>query len=289
MKVFPEITPVSDENLFVLQHHHNADFDYPIHLHDDFELTLVEGCNGRRIVGNSVENFEQEDLVFLGPNIQHKWMKEEGSTDKPCVTTIQFRRSIFSDSLLKKNEFESIKGLFSNSGNGVVFEGTDRYRIKLILKDLVKSSGFERVLLFFNLLHQLGISLETRSLASDGFIGVHPQETSRRINKVLEFIFDNYHRSIDVQEAALLISMSDSAFSHFFKKRTGKSFIKFVNDIRLGKAAFFLINSNKNIAEICYECGFNNLSNFNRQFKKFKGVTPSDFRKSLADLKSVEA
>ncbi|PWJ43152.1 AraC family transcriptional regulator [Sediminitomix flava] len=285
MKVFPEITPVQENDLFFLQHHPKADFDYPIHLHEDFEITLVEGCNGSRAVGNSIENYEHDDLVLIGPNLQHKWMKDDGE-DMPAVTTIQFKKDIFSESFLGKRELTEIKQLIHESGKGIVFHGIDKHRIKLVINELIKSTDFRRVLLFFEMLYLMAVSSDKKQLASDGFVDVHYEDTSRRINIVIDHIFKNFHRDIPLSEVSQLVSMSNSAFSHFFRKRTNKSFVKFVNDVRLGKATFFLVNSSKSVAEICYECGFNNLSNFNRQFKKQKGITPSIYRKEYQN--SVE-
>lgn len=286
MKNSQQNSSETSENLFKLQHHTNADFNYPVHKHQDLEITLVEGCDGSRIVGDSVENFQYDDLVFINSNLQHKWIKKEG--DKaPAVTTIQFKKEVFSSNFLNTNELNAIRKLLNCSDRGICFQGIDKYRIKLVINELIKATEFRRVLLFFEMLHIMAVSQEKEFLTPEGFLDIYKKGNSEKVNVVIDYIHNHFDKDISLNKVARLINMSDSAFSHFFRRQTGKVFSKFVNEVRLAKATLFLTTSEKTIADICYDCGFNNLSNFNRQFKKIKGISPSEYRKQFGEHKLV--
>jgi AraC-like DNA-binding protein len=146
------------------------------------------------------------------------------------------------------------------------------------LDKLSNTQGFDSLLEFLSILYDLAISRNQKILASASYVGHIDPSKSRRIQKITSFIQDNLHNEIRIKEVAGMVNMSETAFSHFFKKQTQRSFTDYLTDIRIGYAARELIDSEKTISEICYQSGFNNISNFNRTFKKKRGVTPSDFR-----------
>ncbi len=281
MQVYREITPVTEEDFFFIQHHYKPDFDYPIHVHPEYELNLVLNCEGERIIGDSVEPFGPIDLVLIGPNVHHSWESSPASqTENAKVITIQFREDLFGETMLRTKSMHCIRKMLSESKRGIVFSGKTLAVAIEKLEALSKlPSDFQSTILFMELLNFLALSQEQRMLISEGFnqrtISIH----SKRIDRVHNFLKDNFTRPISLGEVAELANMSESAFSHFFKRSTNKSFTQFLIDLRLGHAARLLLETQENISQICYACGFNNVSNFNRLFKKHKGTTPQDYRK----------
>lgn len=284
MQVYREITPVTEEDFFFIQAHLRPDFNYPIHVHPEFELNLVLNCKGERIIGDSVEEFGAHDLVLIGPNVHHSWEADTDNTlagrDDSKVITIQFREDLFGETMLLTKSMYPLRKMLLESKRGLVFYGETLKQATLKLETLSSMPpGFSSTILFLELLDFLARSQEKRSLISEGFNQRNVHIQSQRINRVNDFLKANFTRPITLGEVAELANMSESAFSHFFKRSTNKSFTQFLIDLRLGHAARLLLDTQENISQICYACGFNNVSNFNRLFKKHKGTTPQDYRK----------
>ena len=278
-----EITPIAAEDLFIVLNHPNAKFDYPVHYHSDYEINLVMDTYGTRTVGDSEEEFNTLDLIMIGPNIPHAWKGEvvEGNH----VVTIQFSDKLLNFPILGKRLFSSIKQLLIESQHGISFSE----QIQLLMKDkilkLTKMQGFHTVLEFFSILYELSIA-DRRILVSNQYDTKDTVRTSksRRIAKVCEYIDKNIEEPIRLGDVEQLVSMSESAFSHFFKKKTNCTFIDYVTNLRIARACQLLSETTYTVAEICYTCGFNNLSNFIRIFKKKKGSTPQEYRMFLQQM-----
>lgn len=284
MKVYREITPLTENDTFIAKDTENAHFDYPLHNHSEFELTLILKSSGTRIVGDSITKYEDSDLVLIGPEVYHRWDDSdlpEEERNQAHVIVVQFEPHLFDNSLLGKKEFYSIKTLLNDAVRGLVFHGQTFDIIKKKLLNFKNLSGFEAVIEFMQVLHILAISNEKAYLASEGFSSKPQHSKSKRINDVYEYILSNFTKKINLAEAAAIANMSESAFSHFFKKSTHKSFTQFVIDLRIGHACKLLLETQDTISQICYQCGFNNVSNFNRLFKKYKDFTPYDYRKQF--------
>ena len=281
-RVLREITPLSEKDCFYVVDRHKKQFDYPVHQHREFEINFIEHAEGGlRIVGDSVETIGPYDLAMIGGDgLEHAW--EQGSCESQDIheITIQFSRDLFPESQLAKNQFEAIRKMFGAAENGIVFPMSTILRIYHDLEELVaEKDSFTQYLKFVNLLNVLATSGPYRELASSSFVraGVGVEE-SRRIRKVKQYIDEHASEPIRQTDLADLVGMSRSAFSSFFKLRTGRTLSDYLIEIRLGNAARMLVDTNKSISEICYDCGFNNLSNFNRIFKSRKGSTPREFR-----------
>lgn len=294
MRIYREITPVRKEDVFILLSHPNAGFDYPLHNHPEYELNLVLNGAGNRIVGDSIDKYSNKDLVLIGPNIYHRWdsnaLDKETRDQPPHVITIQFGEHLFDHTLLTKEAFYSIRLMLEQSIRGIQFYGSTLDLAIERLKNLSKTTGFQSVLDFLSLLNFLSNSVEKNYLVSPGFSNKPDFSKSRRINQVYEYILEHFSQRINLQDVASIANMSESAFSHFFKKSTNKSFTQFVIDLRIGYACKLLLESHDTISEICYKCGFSNLSNFNRLFKKNKGLPPYQYRKQFENrrLEPVE-
>lgn len=288
MKIYSEITPLRDENIFVVQSHTNACFDYPIHLHPEFELNLVMNCSGRRIVGDSVNDFKKIDLVLLGPNLYHKWERTDNNNTIADVITVQFDRNLIDNSILNKNSLKPIKNLLENSFRGLSFHGQTQKELINELKELFCLNGFDATMKFLSILNILAKSRSFDYIAGTSFSSNFEFSKNQRIHKTYDYIIENYKNdNLSLKKIAEINNMSESAFSHFFKKRTNKSFTQFVIEFRITQTIKLLQETNKTIKEICYECGFNNISNFNRIFKKKMEVTPKEYRNNIQHMSNI--
>lgn len=278
-----EITPISMDDLFIVLDHPSAKFDYPVHYHSDYEINLVIDSFGKRIVGDSIEYFDSLDLIMIGPNLPHAWNGE--IVERNHVITIQFSDKLLDFPILEKRLFSQIKQLLLESQRGIVFSAQTQQFIKEKILRLTKMQGFHTVLEFLSILHELSIA-DRRILVSNQY---DTKDTiraskSRRIAKVCEFIENNFEEPIKLKDAADLVNMSESAFSHFFKKKTNNNFIDYVTNLRIARACQMLTETTHTVAEICYSCGFNNQSNFIRIFKNKKGSSPNKYRTTIQQM-----
>ena len=277
-----EICPITNEDLFIILDHTNAKFEYPIHCHPEYEINLVINTKGIRVVGDSEEAFSDLDLVMTGPYIPHVW-KSELETNH--VVTIQFSEELLNFQIMNKRLFLPIKQLLLDSMQGLCFYGPEAERIKDEIVELTKLQGFQTATKFLSILNELAHA-PRRKLVSNLYESerlIHHSK-SRRISKVCKFIEENISQKITLSDAASLVNMSDSAFSHFFKRQTSISFITYVNNLRVAKACDLLANTALSASEICYDCGFNNKSNFIRLFTKRKNMTPIEYRNHISQL-----
>lgn len=279
-KYITEITPLSDKDCFYLVDRYKDSFDFPIHRHDEFELNFVANCAGaRRIVGDSVEVLDQYDLALIGHGIEHAWEQHE-CADKPIrEITIQFSSKLFGEVFLSKNPLSSIKQMLEHSAKGISFPMSSIMRVYSRLVALPSiSDNFYRVIELLTILHELSVSCDYHVLSSGAFANSDVSSESRRIQKIQKHINANFREEIRLEQLASIAGMSPTAFSRFFKLRTGRSLSDYIIDVRLGHAVRSLVDTSKSISEICYDCGFNNISHFNRIFKKKKNCTPKAFR-----------
>lgn len=283
MKVYQEITPVTGSDLFVLLDSVNKGFEYPIHNHPEFELTLVTGCSGTRIVGDSTQAYGEEDLVLIGPYLFHKWDDEfqQGIPSHPCrVITVQFDMHLFDKALLSKKPFLDIQQMLVSSGRGIRFFGKTVKLAKGKMQKLTSKTGIESATEFLMLLDILSKSNEYELLASEGF-NVNPvQINSKRLHAAYQYIRKHFQEAgLKMSDVAAEVNLGDSAFSHFFKKATNRSFSDYLIAMRIDHACKLLIESDEQISRIAFLSGFNNLANFNRKFKESHDCTPMKFRK----------
>lgn len=280
-KVLTEITRLSEKDCFYIVERHKTEFTYPLHQHKEYELNFIENGKGvRRIVGDSVEEIGDYELVLIGgEDLEHVW--EQGSCRSTDIReiTIQFPGDIFGSGLLSRNQFASIKRMLARAGHGLSFPLASIMKIYSVLDTIAsEQERFIQFLKFLYILYELSVSDDSRVLASSSFAHSAKSTESRRVQKVKQYIDDNYSKPLKLAELADLVGMSPVAFSRFFRRRTDRTLSDYIVDIRLGHAARMLVDTTKNVSEICYECGFNNLSNFNRTFKAKRNYTPREFR-----------
>ena len=279
--VFTEITQLSEKDCFHIVERHKTEFTYPLHRHKEFELNFIEhGAGVRRIVGDSVEEIGEYELVLVGSEVlEHVW--EQGSCNSKDIReiTIQFSHDLLSSDLLSKSQFASIRKMLALAEHGLAFPVSAIMKVYSALDTLaMEQEKFVQFLKFLYILYELSLADDVKVLASSSFAHTSRNKESRRVQKVKQYINDHYSEQLRLNDLAALAGMSPVAFSRFFRVRTNRTLSDYIADIRLGFAARMLVDTTRNISEICYECGFNNLSNFNRMFKAKRGSTPREFR-----------
>lgn len=292
MNIYQEITPLSTPDVFVVIDSSNNGFDYPIHNHPEYELNLIMGMSGTRIVGDSIERYTDYDLVLLGPYLYHKWdgdVQLQNSGQHYRVITIQFGMGLMGGQFFQKEQFGKIRKLLQDCSEGIKFHGKTLEEAMNIMINLTEDKGFMNVIQFLQLLDLLSKSSEICYLSSEGFSSKVLSSHSNRIQMAYSYILKHYAKiDLKIRDVANQVNMSDSAFSHFFQKYAFRSFTQFLVDIRIGHACKLLLDTDETIGQISYESGFNNLANFNRLFKKYRQCTPVEFRRRYLEKNTFD-
>lgn len=277
--ILKEAPPLTKSDCFSVFARYKTEFDFPVHYHEEYELNFIENGKGvKRIVGDSVEEIDEWELVLIGPNIPHAWFTHKCKTELYEIT-VQFHRDLFHEVFLKRTQLSSIRSLFEQSLKGILFSKEITQKLAPRLKELEHKTGFDSVIELMSILNELSLASGSRSLSGEkNYNADYIYMDSLRMEKLIEFMNANFSRPVRLAEAAELVNMAETAFSRFFKAKTGINFVDFLNDIRLGHAARLLIDTKDPITGIAINCGFTNISNFNRIFKRAKGLTPKDFR-----------
>jgi AraC-like DNA-binding protein len=288
--IIHEITPLSDKDCFYIADRRKSEFTYPLHSHSEFEINYLENAEGvRRIVGDSVEVIGRYDLTLIaGEELEHVWEQHQCTSKNIREITIQFSKELFFDNLIHKNQFSSIRQMLNNAQKGINFPMEAIMKVYPMLDTLsAEKSGFYAVIRLLTILYELSLCDNYRTLASSSFAHIEENTDSRRVRRVYEYINQHYREEIRLEDLAGVVGMTPVALSRFFKLRTGKTVSDHIIDIRLGNATRLLVDTTNSIGEICYDCGFNNLSNFNRIFKKRKGCSPKEFRENYRKTKLI--
>ncbi|MGB5554058.1 MAG: AraC family transcriptional regulator [Flavobacteriaceae bacterium] len=253
-----------------------------IHSHKNFELNFISSGTGRRIVGDNISGFEKGDLVLLGPELPHCWelLDSEANETATCIVT-HFSENIIDSDFFQMPELEKVVALLKQSNRGIRFKTENDTEIRQILIELSESEGLEYYIGLLKVFNHL-IKIEDRERLSNPLnrSSVFSKNIDK-INKVYEYVFQNIQEGIKLEEASSVLNMAPSSFCRFFKKKTGLTFMEYVKNVRVGIAAKLLAETDKQITQICFESGYNNLANFNHYFKANMGKTPSDYRKNF--------
>ena len=285
-----EITPLMGKDALYIADRRKKEFAYPIHNHDAYELNFVENANGvRRIVGDSSEVIGDYDLVLItSPDLEHVWEQHKCVSQNVREITIQFKFGLGDDDFFEKNPFSNIRHMLNEARKGLCFPLATIVKVYDKLDRMSSiTDGFEALMQFLDILNILSRSEGARALATTSYAKVTIEDDSRRILKVKNYINENYMYELKLATLADLANMSPSAFSRFFKLHTGRTLSDYIIDIRMGFATRLLLDTNDTIAEVGFNCGYNNLSNFNRIFKRKKGCSPSEFRENYKKIKII--
>ncbi len=276
-----EVTPLSECDFLYVVDRTKDSFTFPVHRHAEFEINFVENCAGaRRVVGDSIEEVGDFDLCIVGHGVEHGWEQHSCNSGYIREITIQFPVDIFGNEMLRRTQMQSVKTLLDNAAKGVAFPMSSIMKVYHLIEELLSApSSFYQMMKLIEILHVMAIDPKGRQLSSSSEAGLPNQSVSNaRLKKTQEYIAANFRNKIRLNDLAKMAGMSPSSFSRFFKLRTGRSISDYIIGIRLDVASRDLVSTRTPIADICFNSGFNNVSNFTRIFKKNKGCTPKEFR-----------
>jgi len=257
------------------------------HFHEEYELIYFLKGRGMRIVGDHISNFQRGELVLVGQWLPHLWRNDgegEGAVEADYIV-VKFPRIPKGIDLFSLPELSSINQLLRSSIRGLLFSNAAGEQIHDLLIRLSGSTGSQRVILFLQVMEVLARNKEYEFLSSPDFTLPKEVSSENRLQTVINYIFSNYPKEINLDDISGVACMTSPAFCRFFKSRTNKTFFEFLNEFRINKACQLLINGNVPVKEVCYEVGFRSLTNFNRTFKKIKEVTPSEYRNHYLKLR----
>lgn len=252
------------------------------HIHDEYELHLITNTHGKVFVGDYIGQFGPGQLVLTGPRLPHNWITTDyGSEGEAPLRdrALQFGDTPIRDAAKLIPELQTLLPLLDRAKNGIEFFGISN-QVSVYLDQIKESVGSKRLAVFIELMTELAHHNNYRLLSSAQIQSEDDQQQLDQVNDVVEFITSNYAEPFSMAEVAERFGMSESRFSRYFRRSTGNTFTDFVNRVRVNKACQLLLESEKYISTICYEVGFNNVANFNRRFSEFRGMTPSEFRKT---------
>lgn len=282
-----EITRLIPEDSFLVEERIKDDFDFPIHFHPEYELNFIyRGKGVRRIIGDSTEDIEDLELVLVGPNIVHGWELHKCTCKEIYEITMHIHDDLLNEKTLSRRIFKPIKDMFNRSKHGILFSRETTISLMPRLMTLTKISGIQYYLEFISILDELAKS-EGQRMLSNSCVENIDFHNSDKIKKVYDYIQENFNKTITLSEISGLVNMSPVSFNRFIKNRTGKTFISYINDTRISFATRWLLETDQSIGEISFMCGFNNIANFNRLFKKAKKCTPKEFRNEFVGIKRV--
>jgi len=287
MKAIEQRLPQDFDKSFIVFRETGKFFPCPWHYHPEYELVLITSSTGRRMVGDHIGYFEKDDLVFMGPALPHVWMNDvqyiKGQAEQPADgIVIQFIEKFLGEKFLNIPEMEGFKKILELSCHGMAIKGETREKINALMKGMVGKSGLKRLSSLFEIFDILSTTTEYELLASPGFVQKTQLQCSTRFSKVTEYIMRNFDNDITLPEVASISNMAVTTFCNFFKEHYRVTFIEYLNTVRIGHACKLLAEENINVVEAAYASGYKNLANFNRQFKKFKNMTPTEYRKTIS-------
>lgn len=261
-------------------------FIVPWHYHPAIEIMYITRGIGTRFVGDCIEQYEEGDVCMIGPNLPHEWRNDDAYFDKEsglratCICLF-FKREIFDPNFIRLPEMNNIRDLIERSRRGLKFTGNSKLEITRFIRSSVSDVGVRKVTNFLTLLELMATSTEYELLASVGFTNSVNSEDFERFNKVYKFLVKNFATSIRLEEVSTLVGLTPTAFCRYFKERTKKTFVEYLNEMRIGYSKKLLLENKMKISTISGEVGFPNLSNFISQFKKVTGMSPSQFQKQF--------
>ncbi len=255
-------------------------FDAPYHFHPEFELTLILKSEGKRFVGNQVADFKEGDLVLLGANVPHCWKNDGiGNENSARSIVIQFKEDFLGQGFFKNAETQPIRSLLDKAKSGVLISGKTRDRVAREMIFLQTVPPFQKLLGLLDLLNTIATSKDFEIIDNQPDKYDLSAVDLERINKIYAYVIEHYTQDIHLETAAHLTNMTETAFCRYFKKITKKTFLDLVTEFRIKHACNLLNSTDKQVAEVCFESGFGNISHFNKQFKVVTGYSPLNYRK----------
>ncbi len=283
MKPLIEKLPLSGDTSFVARMHRTPLFEVPWHQHLEYELILFTEGAGMSFIGNYVGEFEAGDVFFLGSNLPHTFQKNREDMVVSAVV-VHFREDFWGPELIELPESKLIKKLMRTAAHGLKFSGKSKECLSNKIFSLEKENGFQRIISLLECLSLMSETDEYTTVSTQEIKELNPKDRDR-IDRIFQYTMENFKQPIQLSALADIAGMTIPAFCNYFKKRTRKTYIDFVNEIRIGHACKLLLTTQQSILDICFDSGYNSVANFNRQFLKIKEVTPTAYRKELMNTK----
>ncbi len=282
---------ITSKQAFIFKDLKSPYFNPNWHFHPEFQISYIIKGQGTRFIGDNVQTFKEGDLVLTPPNLPHLWRSDEPyfEKDSPLSThamVIYFDQNLISSSLLDREEFYALKKLVENASRGIEFYGDTPISVYRLMQSIGPKKGFRRIINLLEILEVMANSETYHLLSSPGYTNAFKTDDAEKMQLVYDYVMKNFRTKIELQDVADLLNMTTTSFCRYFKPRANKTFTRFVNEIRIGNSRKLLLEDNFNISQISYECGFNTLSNFNRQFKAIVEMSPQEYRKLFLDIKS---
>lgn len=289
MKAALHKSTIPPSHIFVIRHLEEKYFDPVWHAHSEYQLFVVLQGTGTRFIGDSIKAFRPGELIFTGPHLPHLWRSDDVYFEKKSYLTtsgivIYFNENFLGDHIMEKEEMVMLKKLFTKSMRGLDFYGQKKLQVVKMMQELTQMQGIQSVIHLLRILEILAGTKEYHYISSKAYDDVFNQNETDRLNQVYEYALKNFRRKILLEELADLLCMTPTSFSRYFTMKNNKPFSKFVAEIRIKHACKLLTETEDSIAQICYECGFNTLSNFNKQFKDIMLKKPTEYKEEFLSI-----
>ena len=289
MKTALHKSAIPPSQIFVIKHLEEKHFDPVWHAHSEYQLFVVLEGTGTRFIGDSIKSFKPGELILTGPHLPHLWRSDDVYFDKNSLQqtngiVIYLNENFLGDHILEKEEMLALKKLFSKSMRGLEFYGLKKIEVIKLMKELVHLQGLHSVIHLLHILEILAATKEYHYISSKPYDDTFNQNETDRLNTVYEYAFKNFRKKISLEEIASLLHMTPTSFSRYFTMKNNKSFSRFIAEIRIKHACEMLTESDESVAQVCYDCGFNTLSNFNKQFKEIMFKKPTEYKKEFMNI-----
>lgn len=289
MKVLRESTPLTDSDCFMIFSRKKRCFDFPLHTHKEMELNLIiHAAGSSRVIGNHVGTIGDIELVLVNGETPHTWMTHQCTSPEIYEITLQFSPDLLDDKFLNRNQMLGLKKLFEDARGGVLFPRELAEAVTPRMEHLYEhglEGGLTSVLELLSILNTLSLCAERTRLTDAPAHTKRKKSHSARLERVFAYMNQYFTRPLTLSDVAGVAHMTEVAFSRFLKRETGKNFVDTLTDIRMGHVARMFIDTDMTITEIAYQCGFNNMANFSRIFKRKKGMSPQQYRKLFVPKK----
>ncbi len=289
MKAALHKSAIPDTHIFVVKDLKEKHFDPVWHAHSEYQLFVVLNGTGTRFIGDSIRSFKPGELILTGPNLPHLWRSDEAyfkknSQLKTRGIVIYFNENFLGEHAMEKSEMLRLKMLFHKSMRGLEFYGANKLAVIELMKELHELEGVRRLIHLLRILDVLATTKEYHYISSTHYDDSFNEHETDRLNTVYEYIIKNYRNKIPLEEMAAQLHMTPTSFSRYFSMKNNKTYSRFIAEIRVKHACEMLTETDMSVAEICYECGFNTLSNFNKQFKDIMSKRPTEYKKEFMNV-----
>lgn len=289
MKTALHKSAIPPSQIFVIRHLEEKHFDPVWHAHSEYQLFVVLDGTGTRFIGDSIKSFRPGELILTGPHLPHVWRSDEAYFDRHSSFSasgivIYLNENFLGDHFLEKEEMMLLKKLFMKSMRGLEFYGSKKLQVIDMMKELIHLQGIPSVIHLLHILEILAGTKEYHYISSKAYDDAFDQHETDRLNKVYEYAFQNFRKKVLLEDLAELLHMTPTSFSRYFTMKNNKPFSRFISEIRIKHACKMLTESDESIAQICYDCGFNTLSNFNKQFKEIMLKKPTQYKKEFMSI-----